>query len=394
MRALRGDERPRAAEVSAVRTIRTRWRLGVALLALVAAVAGLSSAPSRRGYEALLLLADLVEQPLPSVLDARPAAERRTIDFESGPRRYRGDLYRPEAPARAGIVFVPGAAEQGKDDPRVVRFGMALARAGFSVLVPDVVALRQLRLLPESAEDVGDALSWMGSRPALVPEGRLGLATTSVAIGPGLLALLDRPEAAAVAFVVSIGGYYDLPRTLAYLTTGQYDAMGVSVQRAPKEYGKWVYALSTAVRLEDPEERQAFEALAWRRFRDPEADISAELARCGPAARTVYAFIANTDPGLSDELLRRLPRPLQDDLTALDLASLDLSRVQARFILVHGIDDDMIPYGESVALAGALSPGQARLFLIEGFEHVDLGPVLGGWRMWRAIDALLRERAR
>jgi fermentation-respiration switch protein FrsA (DUF1100 family) len=351
--------------------------------------------PLRRGYDALLVLGDLLGRPLPAVLDRRPRAERRTIVFEHKGRGYAGDLYRPEGRAKAGVVFVPGAAELGKDDPRVVALAASLARARFAVLVPDVVALRQLRLLPESALDIGDALAWMLSEAGLTPQGRLGLVTTSVAIGPAVLALLDPPLSADVDFVVSIGGYHALPRTLVYLTTGFYEAHGVSLRLPPKEYGKWVYALSNAVRIDSPEERAAFEAVAWRKFRDPDADVTAELARSGPVARKIYAFVANRDPARSETLLANLPEVLLADIDALDLSAKDLGGIAARFVLVHGIDDDMIPYGESLSLAAALRPGQAKVFLLEGFHHVDIAPQFAdGYRMWRAVETLLRERSR
>jgi hypothetical protein len=378
-----------------MRTTRHRRRFAVPLAALLAIVALSAYAPMHRGYEALLVLGDLVGRPLPRWLDTRPPATRRGIFFRRDARRYRADLYQPEGPVEAGVVFVPGAAERGKDDPRVTNLAMSLARARFAVLVPDVVDLRNLRLLPETAEDIGDALAWMLDRPELAPGARLGLITTSVAIGPALLALSKPPLSSTVRFVVSIGGYHDLPRTLAYLTTGHYAAHGVSLKAPPKEYGRWVYALSNAARIEDPTERQVFESLAWRKLRDPGADVRAELARCGPAGEKIYRFVANEDPARSETLLRDLPEALRADLRALDLASQDLGAIQAPFILVHGIDDDMIPYGESIGLASALAPGQARLFLLEGFHHVDIAPQFAdGWRMWRAVDALLRERAR
>jgi hypothetical protein len=375
--------------------MRLRRHLILALVVTFVAGVIIASAPVRRGYSALLVLGDLVGKPLPGALDSRPTAERTGISFEHEGNRYRGDLYRPEGPSHAGIVFVPGAAEGGKDDPRVVHFATALARARFSVLVPDVIALRQLRLLPESARDIGDALGWLRSRPELVPQGRLGLVTTSVAIGPALLAVMEPPLSSAVRFVVSIGGYHHLPRTLTYLTTGAYNGHGVSLRRPPKEYGKWVYALSNAIRIEDPEEREAFEALARRKFADPGADVRAELARCGPVGHKIHAFIVNTDPSRSEALMGELPERLRADLNALDLAAHDLGSIEARFILVHGVDDDMIPYGESIGLKEALKPGQARLFPLQGFHHVDIAPQFAdGWRMWRAIDALLRERTR
>ncbi|MGK2927051.1 MAG: hypothetical protein ACSLE2_15665, partial [Lysobacterales bacterium] len=69
--------------------------------------------------------------------------------------------------------------------------------------------------------------------------------------------------------------------------------------------------------------------------------------------------------------------------------------LRADFILVHGLDDDIIPYTESVSLADALPPGRSRLFLLEGLHHVDRElRGLDAWRLWRALRALLAQRDR
>jgi len=81
------------------------------------------------------------------------------------------------------------------------------------------------------------------------------------------------------------------------------------------------------------------------------------------------------------------------DIGELNLAEHDLGRLDIDLILVHGLDDNIIPWGESAALAAAVPPGGARLFLLEGLQHVDreFGG-LDAWRMWRALSALLAQR--
>ena len=373
---------------------RGAWRR-IRFLVLVAILLGalFLLKPVWQGYEAVLLLADVVGQPLPAWLDLRPQATRRLVTYERGTRTYNADFYIPDADVQAGIVFVAGAAEHGKDDPRVIAFSASLARSRFAVLVPDVVALRELRLLPETEQDIADALDWLFAQPQLAHGDRVGVLTTSVALGPAVLALLKPELSSRVNFVVAIGGYHDLPRTLGYLTTGRYEAHGVTLQRPPKEYGKWVYALSNAVRLDDPSERAAFETLARRKFSDPKADVGAELERLGPVGNRIYQFIVNTDPARSEALLEQLPKQLRDDVERLNLAAHDLRVVRAQFILVHGAGDDMIPYGESISLAKALPTGQAELFVLSDLEHVDLTPKLReAWQLWRAIYAVLTQR--
>jgi fermentation-respiration switch protein FrsA (DUF1100 family) len=97
---------------------------------------------------------------------------------------------------------------------------------------------------------------------------------------------------------------------------------------------------------------------------------------------------------------------MRADIGRLDLARHDLTPLKARLLLVHGRHDTLIPWPESLALAAAVRPGQARVFLIRRvLGHVDLGvasllswrfwredlPDL--WRLWRVIDLLLAERA-
>jgi pimeloyl-ACP methyl ester carboxylesterase len=177
------------------------------------------------------------------------------------------------------------------------------------------------------------------------------------------------------------------------MTTGYFEADGQPRQREPDVYGKWVYALSNAGRLSEQADRVALAAMAHRRLEDPVARIDDLLAQLGPAGRSVYDFVDNRDPARVPGLLTRLPAAVRDDIAALDLATRDLSGLEADFILVHGLDDTVIPYTESVALARALPPGRARLFLLEGLHHVDREiRGLDAWRMWRTVQAVLAQR--
>jgi hypothetical protein len=119
----------------------------------------------------------------------------------------------------------------------------------------------------------------------------------------------------------------------------------------------------------------------------------------------VYALAVNNDPARFAELFAQLPRAMREDIARLDLARHDIAPLRARLILVHGRNDNLIPYTESLALAAAVPAGQARVFLIRRvLGHVDMRvsdlftwrfwredlPDL--WRLWRVIDLLLAER--
>ncbi|PLX84658.1 MAG: alpha/beta hydrolase [Desulfuromonas sp.] len=347
-----------------------------------------------RGYEAALVLADMAAGEKPSLLKRTTPEPRVTpVAFAVDGRGYRGDLYRPGEQALAGMLLVPGAAEKGKDDPRLVAYARTLARARFNVLVPDLESLRALRVGPGNVGEVVDAFSWLVDRAGLVPGGRAGITAFSYAAGPVLLAAMDPTIRHRVKFVHAVGGYYDLPAVLGFFTTGYFREAERWGYREPNAYGKWVFVLSNAGRLSERADREALEEMAWRRMEDLGAELSDLEAMLGSEGQAVYAFVANGQQDRVASLFQGLPAGIRNDIEALDLSGKDLSHLSARLILVHGTDDDIIPYTESVALAGALPQGQARLFLADGLAHVTLRPGLfSRWRLWRAVDALLGER--
>lgn len=369
--------------------------LAVAALPVAVALAGLGHG-FRHGYDTTLALFDLAgrEAPLP---DRRPDFSRQEIRYEANGMPQVADLYEPDAAARAGLVLVPGAAEGGRRDTRLVEFAGTMARSGFAVLVPDIPSFRELRPSVDSTREIAGGVVQLRLNDALAPGLRLGIGAFSIASGPAVLTVLDTRAGAQVDFLLLVGGYHDLPRTLAYLTTGYFEVDGQPRRNAPDSYGKWVYALANAGRLAQADDRAVLAEMAHRKLRDPHAGIADLQARLGPAGRAVHDFIANEEPDRVPRVLAGLPEPLRSDIEALDLAGRDLSAVDAQFILVHGLDDRVIPYTESVSLARAVPPGKVQLFLLEGLHHVDQevgggAGSLDAWRMWRALQAVMAQR--
>jgi len=348
----------------------------------------LGACSPQRVYESARLLADLAE-PAPT---RAAEADRANIDYRISGRDHQGDLYRPAAGARAALVLVPGVTPQGRDDPRLVAFAQALARARFTVLVPEIANLRALRVSPDDATAIADALRHLSDSEA----GPVGLAAVSYAAGPAVIAALAPDLAGRIGFLALIGGYYDMTAVVAFFTTGQYrPGPGQPWQQGrPNRYGKWAFVEANAERLEDRRDQVLLQAMAQRKRADLEADVSDLAGRLGPEGRAVLALLENRDPARVSSLIEGLPRPIVDDLRALDLAGRDLSALPAPAILIHGRDDPVIPFTESRALAAALGAERAELYLVDNLAHVDLGPAgLGdALTLWRAAYDLLTAR--
>lgn len=395
-------------------------------LTLLLCILQVGCAPARH-IEAARVLQDFAAGTADSRLkQTTPEPLRQDISYTVAGRSHLADLYLPAALAgcgvpppvqsemasarsshcpRAGIIAVPGAVPQGKDDSRMVAFATTLARAGFTVLVPDLRGYRELRIRPTDALEIADAFSWLVSHPQLAPNGRAGMFAFSYSVGPAVLAALQDDLRDRVRFVIGVGGYHDLPRAMRFFTTGWFEHDGQWMRVTPDDTGRMVLAYSSLDYLAGDADRGVFNRMVTLRMRDPDADLSALAVQLSEGASAVYALAINDDPARFDELFSRLPERMRADIDQLDLAQHDLAPLKARLILVHGRNDNLIPWPESPALAAAAPQGQARVFLIQRvlghveisapdvftwrFWHEDLPDL---WRLWRVIDLLLAER--
>ena len=354
-----------------------------------------------RGYEAMQVAKDIAAAGGPSGLkESRPAPRRRALAYEVEGRASSGDLYLPGDRVEAGLVLVPGAAVNGKDDPAFVAFAEALARARFAVLVPEIANLRQLKVRATDARKIADAVRHLaGFAPQGDAQGEgapVGIAAVSYAVGPAVMAAATPDAGPLVRFVAAVGGYYDLEAVITFFTAGVFRAGPDEPWQSatPNAYGKWVFLRSNSDFISLPQDRRLLLAMAERKLRDLEAGISDLAAGLSPEGRSVYALLENRDPEKVAQLIGTLPARVRAEIRALDLKNLDLGRVSARILLVHGRDDRIIPYSESLALAAAAGEPQAELFLVDNLAHVDLGPgsLDDQLTLWRAVYRLLEER--
>jgi pimeloyl-ACP methyl ester carboxylesterase len=372
-----------------------RFAGGAAAIGLALATLAACSPP--RALEAARVLADVAAGSGPSALKrATPEPDRLPV-AGAGAAASAGDLYWPGDEAAAALVLVPGAVEQGKDDPRLVAFATTLARARFAVLVPEIPNLRTQRLSPEDARPIGAAIRHLGG--CIPPPRRLGavgVAAFSYAAGPAMLAALEPASRDLVGYLVAVGGYYDATAVVTFFTTGYYRETQDAPWRrgAPNAYGKWLFVQANAARLHDPADRRNLAAIARRKLEDPAAEIADLRAALGAEGRAVMALLDNADPERVPALIAALPAPIRADLRALDLARRELSSIPFELILVHGRDDPIIPASESRALAEAVPAEQVSLHVVDRLGHVDLGPggLLDGIDLWRAVYRLLTLR--
>ena len=315
-------------------------------------------------------------------------APRQDITLPAQFGRLRADLYRPARP-RGALLLVHGLSRAGRRQPDLARLAHLLGGQGMLVLVPQFEGLAAFRLTGREVDEVRAALTYTLSLGESV-----GIAGFSFGAGPALLAAADVP---GLRVVGSFGGYADLTHVIAYVTTGAHDFGGRRYVQRQEEYNRWKLLALLIGFVQDPDDCRQLGEMARRRLADPGDDTRDLETALGPEGRAVLALVLNRREDAVAGLLARLPTDAREALGRLSPLHA-VARIHARVLIAHGMEDDSIPFTESLRLAAAAGP-RGHLALFRTFHHTGpqaLRPSIAertrdGWSLFRLVDALLPQ---
>ncbi len=320
-----------------------------------------------------------------------PAAsleEEREIAFDVGGDLRSATLYlpRPRAGRQPGgrgpaWILLQGVTVPGRHHAGVRRMARALASAGHTALAPEVPPWTSLHVDPAQAETtIRAALRLLPSLQSVDPE-RIGLMAFSVA-GTWALEVAAGELGRQLRCAVSLGGYGDFRRTSVAMLIGEHEWQGRSYRYLPDPYGRWIVGADLLPRLQGdawgapPERQQAAQALhrlAWTAGRNgapagsPVYDLLiAQLRQTVPAgtlrAWDLLAPPSSTpvpDPDAGRALALALADAALEAFPQLDPAGRleGLAAHRLRLFLIHGRQDTLIPFTETLRLAAAMPRG-------------------------------------
>lgn len=348
------------------------WKRRVRRIAVPAAVlASLGLLPPVQArVKALAVLAQSLNFSVP-----RPFAAdvtRAEIELEG----VTGDLYSPAGKA-PGMVLVHGAAPRGKDDERLVRLAYSLARARRAVFVPALeLANREFKhadidRIATSVEalsrHVGDEVSVLG---------------ISYGGSLAMIAVAEPDIADRIDQLALFGAYYDLVGMIQGVTTGVsligdrrvgWDAD----PRALEVFRRY------AVQLAPANQRRAVRAALKANF---------ERDMLKPAGRAVVNLVENDDPASTYEIAKELSPKARELLAEFSPSSV-VNRIRVPVLVLHSMDDPVVPYGEALRIKKALP--DTRVATVRHFRHVDftgaslLRAVPDAFNAWRFTSWVL-----
>lgn len=342
-----------------------RW---LAVLLVVVAGFALAHPPLSRLWRAGRLLSELAAPPR----DAAPLVET-DVWIPSEGRPIRARIYQRAGARRGpGLVVAHGVHYRGIDERRLVPFARALARAGRTVLTPELDDLTSYRITARGERVIRDSVRWLSSRRDLIGDERVGLLGFSFAGGLSLVAA-SRPELQnELAFVTSVGGYHDLPRVLRFLVSDRIETPKGSLALKAHDYGLAVVVHDNLEHFVEPADRQVIaEALELWLHEDRTAAVARASERTTLSGERLFRLL---ESGKLSELAPELLRLV--DQRKRELAELSpagrLGDVRAPVYLLHGSADSVIPPSETEWAEQELGGAPHQALVSPLLEHVEV----------------------
>lgn len=394
-------------------------RSKAAIVIAVLAVGGWLALPYLDAISFIVRAADLPGAPA-AVAAWRAAAVTAEPVFAVPTRA--GDVparfYRPDGGARRTVLLMPGVHRDGIDEARLIGLAEDLAATGFGVLTIAAPDLQRFKITPAVTDVIEDAVTWASQQPQYAPDGKVGLLGISFSGGLSIVAAGRDAIRDRVAFVLSFGGHGDLARVMHYLCSGevlgdlerakQSSAVGGAAHvgvHPPHDYGVAVVLLSLADRVVPADQVASLtrgidgfllasslamtdQAAALKVF----DEMTAYAATLPEPSRTLMTHVNNRAVDKLGPILLPVADALKDHPGMPALSAERAAPPLAPVLLLHGVDDNVIPSMETVLLAEHLRGRVEVTGLLSGLithAEVNRTPTLTEvWRLmrfWREI---------
>jgi dienelactone hydrolase len=308
----------------------------------------------------------------------------------------RARIYRPVSHGITkprGLVLGHGVHWLAIDEPRLVALARAFARAGVTVLTPELGPLADYRVDDEGNLDaLRVSVRYLARDPA-VRDGGVGLLGVSFAGGLALRVASEPALAADLAFVASIGGHNDMARVAKYFVTDKVPTPDEGeIDWKAHDYGLAVLVYNAPERFvsadDAPHLRTAVRAFLRENYAEGEMAALAMSAE----GRVVFDRIEHRDRlALANIVLRELPS-MKPTMDAASPAG-HMAAIRVPVFLLHGAHDDVVPPSESKFSAREASQSpDVHLLVTSKVGHAEMGKnesALDELRILRFMAALL-----
>ena len=298
---------------------------------------------------------------------------------------------RSSGPAPA-IILYQGASPAGENHEILNRLAQGLAKVGFKVFIPRLPRLKEVLIREETVERIIEIFLQVHKRQDILSD---RITTIGFSFGGSLMvkACLDPRMNGLPSKVLSYGSYFDLEKTLKFVLTGECSHGGCSYSFDPHEWGSIVFFHNYLENIDGDFNSKAIHSYFLTLVKEDEK------------ADENYAALSEEDRSFIDLITKDREKSLETALTVLSKLRSTVESLSPRYFtaninfplyLVHGTEDNMIPFTETVAFSETLEEQGAEVhtFISGLYSHDEAGSGERGfvgridelWRLGRFMN--------
>ncbi len=293
----------------------------------------------------------------------------------------RAYVYSPRGRARGVYVLAPGLHFLGPDDPRLDRFCRILAGSGVHVVAPFLRDHLALRVSARSTDDLAAAFDFGEVLGAGLP--KPALFSISFGSQPAIALAARDSHRDRVGALVLFGGFADFAASVRFCLTGRarFRDEDLSITHDPLNAPVvWMHLLELLeLECDVDSVMAAWRTMVERTWGRMELKLAGARAPIAQAIaetltdrdRAVFLLGCGLREGGGAHLERALGRI--GELYAYTDPRPHLARVRAPIAIVHGRDDDVIPWFEAEKLREAAP--RARVLITGLYGHTGAASV-------------------
>jgi len=313
--------------------------------------------------------------------------------YQDGDSEYALRIYQPKGVQKPipAAILCHGTTPKGEKHEALNLFAANLARIGIRSYIPELPILKQALVREETLQRIKRLYSLIASREEVRKDCIL-LAGFSFAGGFVLKASTESYINPATIFCY--GSYYDLESSLRYFLTGRAQFGGVTLNISPHEYSRAVFFWNYLDQMELDMDMKKLRKCMHLFITNEQDKARALVGSLGEHERAFSNMAFDTaDKNGIDIVEQALPK-IRNQIQSIS-PKYFLDSISAPIFLAHGVQDTMIPYTETLALAEAFEKAgkEHYVFISRIFSHIapEEQSALGFLKEMKALISFLNQ---
>ena len=281
----------------------------------------------------------------------------------------------PQKPDGKVVILYPGASPYAEKHPKILKLGTLLAQIGYTVFIPRIPPLKNLDISEVNVSWFIHFYRWLLDVKKVEAQ---QTAMVGISYGGGMMlkALIKIKEQLTMPkTIMTYGTYSDAESTIKFLLTGEIKMNGEIHHIPPHEWGLIVIFHNFLKNLDLEWDTARVQNVIQLHIQEKFDEQDHQMAGLPPDQNQIVQSIISgkASPAVKD-LAWEIISNEQDTFKTLSPKQW-CNDINQKIFILHGANDSMVPYTESIQLAEYLT--DYELLITHLYEHKEISTKKG-----------------